>query len=302
MAGRVSGMSMSALTALSIVLCAALPCTAQTPDYTIRTKTTEVQLEFSVTDRSGHRVLHLTEEDIAVVDNGEVIRHFRSFRSAQELPVHLVIIIDNSDSMAKRLARTLDGVSKILTSDIWGKNDRVSVLAFKDTRVVSICLQDCQREGSRVLQGIGGTRASPLFDAVVSAAKLLEQTRDPQYRLGILVITDGMDNISLNTSSSSLAAVQAIGAPIYMLGVEDERLGLDGNNSFSPLAELSGGFLLPMQSSITVSLALVLQDMRECFILSYELPHGAQRRHSVSILPRKDPQLIFRSRLGYGGN
>jgi VWFA-related protein len=302
MGAQLSGLKNASLSAaLWIVLSATLLWASDGPDYTIRANSTEVQLEFNVTDKSGHPVLQLTHEDVAVVDNGEVIRQFRSFRRVLELPIHLVVVIDNSRSMSQRLPRILDGISKLLSSNTWGEKDRVTVLAFKDVEVVSLCTLNCQHLGPRVLKDIGESNISPLFDAVIRAAALLQQTHVPQFRSGILIITDGIDNLSLRTSSNAVAAVQNVGAPVYVYGISDGARS-DKSELFTSLARLSGGLLLSMQTSITASLQSVLQDMRQCFILSYELPYQPGRRHSVFILPSKDPQLIFRVRLGYGEN
>ena len=71
--------------------------------YTIRSSANEVRLAFAASDRQGHVVKTLHSSDVAVADNGSIIRQFRSFRPASESPLDLVILLDASDSVASQI-------------------------------------------------------------------------------------------------------------------------------------------------------------------------------------------------------
>src|ERR1700687_4895599 len=89
---------------VAVVQCSIPLYAADETGYTIRTSANEVRLAFAASDRQGHVIKTLRSSDVAVADNGSIIRHIRSFRPASESPLDLVILLDASDSLASQIA------------------------------------------------------------------------------------------------------------------------------------------------------------------------------------------------------
>jgi hypothetical protein len=81
---------------------------------TYRTGTSEVRVTFFATDENNRLVENVTRDDFAVVDNGMVIRDFRSMTRAEETSLDVSLLIDTSESVARRFGQTKDGILHLL--------------------------------------------------------------------------------------------------------------------------------------------------------------------------------------------
>ena len=95
---------------LAVGLCSLPAKAADEPGYVLRSDVREVRLAFSVRDAQGRTVPDLRPADVAVADNGRIIRRFRSFRPASEAPLDVVILLDASDSVATHIAEEVEAV------------------------------------------------------------------------------------------------------------------------------------------------------------------------------------------------
>jgi Mg-chelatase subunit ChlD len=143
----------------TVVLCSISLYAADETGYTIEARVNEVRLAFAASDRQGHVVKTLHPSDVAVADNGSIIRHFRSFRPATESPLDLVILLDASDSVASQIPIEIAEVTSFVADSAWGERDRVSVLAFGGLRPQLLCARNCNGEAAQVrLNALRATR------------------------------------------------------------------------------------------------------------------------------------------------
>ena len=116
---------------------------ADQSEYTIRTAANEVRLAFAASDSQGHAVKTLRPADVAVADNGSIIRRFRSFRPASKSPLDLVILLDASDSVASQIPDEIAAVTDFIRHSAWGEGDKISILAFGGMRPQLLCARNC---------------------------------------------------------------------------------------------------------------------------------------------------------------
>ncbi len=114
--------------------------------YTLRTNANIVQLVFAASDRNGHVIKTLDSSDVAVVDNGSIIRNFRSFRSTSESPLDLVILLDTSDSVAPQIPAEIAEIKSFVEDSAWGEQDRVSIMYFGGLQPHLLCERNCNGE------------------------------------------------------------------------------------------------------------------------------------------------------------
>ncbi len=269
--------------------------------YTIRTSINEVQLAFAASDRQGHVIKSLSPSDVAVADNGSIIRHFRSFRAASESPLDLVILLDASGSVAPQLSREIDEVNYFIEHSPWGERDRVSILSFGGMQPQLLCARNCDAATVSVkLSALRANGLTPLYDALMQASELLKETRDSESRQAMILFSDGVDTISRNSVPDVLQAAQNLQSAIYSVNSRPPKSSSGtGDDVLNCLAASTGGLSFQPGQDVAAVLRTVLDDLHSGYVLTYELPEQSTGQHSVRILPTRDPRLQFRSRLAY---
>jgi len=274
---------------------------ADESEYTIRASVSEVRLVFAASDRQGHVIKNLRPTDVAVADNGSIIRHFRSFRPASESPLELMILLDASDSVASRISQEIADVKSFVENSTWGDRDRISILTFGGPRSMLVCARNCN--AAITLAKLDSLRAgglTPLYDALFEAAEILGKEGDPELRPAMILISDGADTISMHGESDALKAMQNVQAAIYSVNSRSSKSAPDrGDAVLNYLAGSTGGLSFAPGRNIKESLHAVLEDLHSGYVLTYELPVHMAGQHSVRILPTVDPRLQFRARRAY---
>jgi len=274
---------------------------ADESEYTIHANTNEVRLVFAASDRQGHLVNSLRSTDVAVADNGSIIRHFRSFQPASASPLDLVLLIDASDSVAAQIPEEIAQLKSFIADSAWNERDRVSILAFGGVRPQLICARNCRVVTAEAkLNTLHAGDATPLYDALFEAAGILKQTRDPETRPALILFSDGRDTISIHSLTDILREVQNLQLAIYAVNSRSVKsFPGKGDIVLNYLAASTGGLNYGPGQNVAAILRMILKDLRSGYVLTYELPQQSAGQHSVRILPTSDPKLQFRSRRAY---
>lgn len=289
---------------LALLLSSTFLHAADPDEYTLRASTSEVRIAFAASDRQGNIVKTLRSSDVAVDDNGWIIRQFRSFRSASESPLDLVLLLDASDSVASQIPKEIADAQSFVANSVWGERDRVSILSFGGMHPQLLCARNCRgSEAQEKLSGLRANGATPLYDALVQAAEILKQDRDPEARSAMILFSDGFDTISISSFPDAVAAAQSLQAPIYAVNTISPKSDPGkGGLVLDYLAVGTGGLSFGTGQNIKQVLQSVLEDLHGGYVLTYELPERTAGQHSVRILPTSNPKLQFRSRQAYDAN
>ena len=286
---------------LAVVLSSTPLYSADETGYTIRSRVNEVRLAFAASDHQGHVIKTLHSSDVAVADNGSIIRQFRSFRPASESPLDLVILLDASDSVASQIPAEIAEVKSFVEVSAWGERDSVSILAFGGLRPQLLCGQNRNSKAALAkLDTLKADGATPLYDALFQAAEILKQNHDPESRPAIILFSDGVDTYSIHGMSDALGAAQNLQAAIYSVNSRSKKSASnEGDAVLDYLAQSTGGLSFAPGQNVSGILCTVLEDLHSGYVLTYELPVQFTGQHSVRILPTRDPRLRFRTRSGY---
>lgn len=216
-----------------------------------------VNLNVSVTNRSGVALGNLRKEDFEVAENGESqkIEFFQSTNA----PFNLVLLLDLSGSIKDKLDVVKSAALRFI--DVLGPQDKVAVVTFTDEiRVVSQLTED-RVELKRRIKAIDQSRGGTAFYEAVwfSLMDTLRGTRG--QRNAVVIMTDGVDSsldrynpmqsrVSFNQLARRLEEADTIVFPIY-LDTEYEEVFERGNSSseayaiardqLEKIAEVSGG-------------------------------------------------------------
>jgi VWFA-related protein len=286
---------------VAVVLSSIPLYSADETGYTIRSSANEVRLAFAASDRQGHVIKALHSSDVAVADNGSIIRQFRSFRSASESPLDLVVLLDASDSVASQIPAEIAEVTNFIEDSTWGERDRVSILAFGGLRPQLLCARNCRGEAAQVkLSALRANGATPLYDALLQASEILQENRDSESRPAMVLFSDGIDTISMHSASDALQAAQNLQSAIYSVNSRSRKSSAGkGDVILDYLAASTGGLSFGPGQDVAAALRMILDDLHSGYVLTYVLPQQTVGQHTVRILPTSDPKLQFRSRRAY---
>lgn len=269
------------------------------PSTTYRTGTSEVRVTFFATDERNQLVEAVARDDFAVVDNGLVVRDFRSLMRAEETSLDVSLLIDASESVAPRFGETKDGVLKLLAHNELKPDDKLSVITFAGLHPDILCAVDCRASSvSGKLVSVHASGATPLFDSLTYAARLIAKRRSPDRRPVLILLSDGNDTVSMASLREALDAVIASGAVLYTVN-SDSATASSGSTALRRLAEATGGRSFSLQQGVAPTLDAVLADLHHSYVVTYQLPNRLVGFHSLRILPKHNLNLQFHCRRGY---
>ena len=282
-----------------------LPCVLPigTNDFhstTYRSAASEVRLTFCATDEHNRSVGTVKKEDFAVVDNGLVIRNFRSFSRSDETALDLLAVMDVSESVAPRFRAGLQDMLQLVSGSQPVSDDSISVLSFKGVQPVVICSGNCRGSAAESsLLALHASGATPLFDALAFGADFISHRRAPGVKPVLIVLSDGDDNVSRTSAGDALEAVIASNALIYSIDLGNPENPSDGSRILQQISEATGGRYFPSREGVANVLKAVIEDLHASYVVTYQLPNHQAGFHSLRILPTHNLSLRFHCRNGY---
>ena len=270
------------------------------PTANYHTGTSEVRVTFFTTDETSRSVDTVVKDDFAVVDDGMVIRDFRSLARSNETQLDVVALIDASESVAPRFQTITSDILQVVSRKSFAVDDNISVVSFSGLHPVLICTHDCGSAAARQrLLSVKPAGPTPLFDALAYAAKFMSSRSKPGVRQVLILFSDGNDTISMTSARDALQAVIASGALLYTVDLNDFRDTSTGSAVLQHMAEATGGRSFSGQEGAANVLQAALADLHNSYVVTYPLPSRMAGFHSLLILPKHNLNLRFHCRSGY---
>jgi Ca-activated chloride channel family protein len=279
----------------------------QTPDIgsTIRLGVNEVSLIFTVTDKHGHYIPNLKQNDFALLDDQKAPSKITSFRQQINLPLRVGIVIDASTSIRSRFQFEQQAATEFLLQVIKPKSDRAFVMGFDVTPTVT---QDWTNNIDGLETGINRLRpggGTALFDAVYTACKekLLDVSRGQEpVRKSIVLLSDGDDNQSRVHPDEAIKMCQRSETIIYAISTNWTPSRGRGDEVLAQLAGETGGqvFFPPSVEEISNSFHSIEEELRSQYALTYVPADFKNNGAFRSIyLYSNDRKYTARSKKGY---
>jgi Ca-activated chloride channel family protein len=162
---------------------------------TIQVKVDMVSLPVVVTTREGKRITDLQKEDFEILED-RVPQTIAGFEATDE-PVTLVLALDCSGSMERKLARLQNEAIRFV--NLLHPDDSVAIMSFADDVTL---LTDFSIDRKRNEYGIKETRSNgstALYEAVWLG--LEDMLKPVKERKALVIFTDGVDTASRRASS-----------------------------------------------------------------------------------------------------
>src|SRR5262249_20974506 len=99
---------------------------------TIRTRTDEVNVIFTVTDKHGKFVKDMKQHEFKILDNNLPPKEIKSFEAETNLPLRVGLLIDASNSIRDRFLFEQQAAIEFLHQTIHPQTDKAFVLAFDE--------------------------------------------------------------------------------------------------------------------------------------------------------------------------
>jgi len=240
---------------------------------TIHVGVNEVSLIFTVTDKHGHYIPDLGENDFALLDDQKAPERVNSFHQQINLPLRVGIVVDASTSIRSRFQFEQQSATEFLLDVLKAKSDRAFVMGFDSTPTVTADWtndQDALQTGINKLQPGGGTA---LFDAVYVACrdKLLTERGPEPVRKAIILISDGDDNQSRVYLTEAIKECERAETIIYAISTNWTPSRGPGDKILQQLAEETGGevFFPPSVEEMATSFKDIEEELRSQYALIY---------------------------------
>lgn len=276
-----------------------------------------VNLSVSVTDRTGHPVPSLRQEDFQVFEEGtrQTVSHFQPVTA----PIRLLLLLDLSGSTVAKMDVILEAAAGFV--DSLGPEDSVAAATFaRQLHMVSDFTQDRSLLKRRIRRLENRGSRTGFYDAMWSAMDLLDRVSAP--RKAVVVMTDGFDSSLLDPREwptehnfqqllARAGENESVIYPVYLNTRSDFAIPLTRTlkkaydralGQVETLAEQTGGtpFRSRRPEELERAYRRVAAELRTIYSLAYTPSEvrrdGAWRRISVKV---DRPGVKVKTRPGY---
>jgi Ca-activated chloride channel family protein len=291
-------------------------------DLTLKFGAKLVNVLFSVQDKQNRYLNDLKQEDVQILENGQVQDIF-TFKLEKDLPLTMAILVDVSGSEQFTLPRLKDSGGRFVDSVVRLGKDTVAVLKFEGEATVMQELTSNPKRVRKALEDIafvapppvtiyggttppinGGSRqgSTAIWDAVIAtSADLL--AREPG-RKTIILLTDGDDTSSRMKLDEAINEALRAEVVIYSIGIGDPGFGVN-EGVLKKLSESTGGRAVFPNGArdLDQAFAQLEKDLRQQYLLAYEpkneTPDGGFRKLEIRVVNKSIKDLKIRHRKGY---
>ncbi|HEY4364388.1 MAG TPA: VWA domain-containing protein [Bryobacteraceae bacterium] len=269
----------------------------------IRLDVTRVPLLFTVTDKKGHFVTNLKQDEFDVIENKKS-QAILSFQGESELPLRLAVLIDTSNSIRERFKFQQEAATNFIDTAVRRGQDLAMLVSFDTSAELVADLTDDTEKLNRSIRSLRPGGGTALYDAIYFTSEKLNQEQPPEeFRRAIVILSDGEDNQSRWTRDQALEMAQKADVVIYTISTNSTGLEAPGDKVLKYFAEQTGGqtFTPFKVSDLDQSFENIANELRHQYIIVYRPePFKADGLyHSVDVKVKNRKDLVVRARHGY---
>src|SRR5215469_2973767 len=272
---------------------------------TIRRTVNEVNLVFTVTDKHGHYIKDLKQNDFNVLDDKKPPKQIRTFRSETDLPLQVGLLIDASNSVRDRFRFEQEAAIEFLNQIIRPGYDKAFVIGFDTTPEVTQDFTDNTELLSRGIHALRAGGGTAMYDALYFACrdKLLKARRTSFVRRAAILLSDGQDNQSRVTREEAIEMAQRADVIVYTISTNVSGVKQSGDKILERIAEATGGrpFFPFQMTDVANAFAEIQDELRSQYLMAY-VPDDFQndgRYRTIQITANQKKQFHVRAKRGY---
>ena len=205
----------AALAGIALLSAASIPLHGQA-GFRFKSGVELVNVNVTVTDRSGRFVSELKQDDFVVFDDSkeQQVTHF----SAERVPVSLGIALDTSGSMAGEKIKSARAALDRFLLELLAPDDEVFLVRFGASPEL---VHDWTKEKtlvSRRLARINPTGGTAMYDAVAESVPMARQGE--HRKKAILIVSDGNDTNSRTSVPELKQMIRETEVLVYAVGID----------------------------------------------------------------------------------
>ena len=254
-----------------------------------------VDMFFTVNDKQGILVPHLTQSDCTVSED-KVPQKLKTFVAETHQPLTLGILLDTSGSQYRVLPLEQQVGGQFLER-VLQKKDEAFLLSFdvnvdllqdytSSARLLSHAMDKAQINtaggggggipgaGGGTIPSIGAPKGTVLYDAVYLASN--EKMNQESGRKAMILLTDGEDEGSSHRIQEAIAAAQKSNVIVYTILIADRvfygGFGYSGYSAMKKLTEETGGRLIDVGNNgkkLEDAFQQIEDELRTQYIATY---------------------------------
>jgi VWFA-related protein len=274
------------------------PAPDQAPVATFKVNANLVDLFFTVKDKHGELVPHLTKNDCTVLED-KVPQTLKNFVAETNQPLTLGILLDTSGSQQRILPLEQDAGSQFLERVMRSK-DEAFLLSFdvnvdllqdftNSPRTLAHAMGTAQINtaggngaggipgaGGGTVPTIGDPKGTLLYDAIYLAST--EKLNQESGRKAMIILTDGEDQGSRTKIADAIAAAERSNVIIYVILIADRQLywnqgmGYGGYSAAKRIADETGGRVIDVGNNgqkLQAAFEQIEDELRTQYVASY---------------------------------
>jgi VWFA-related protein len=274
------------------------PSADETAVATLKVNVNLVDLFFTVKDKNGELVPHLTRNDCTVLED-KVPQTLKSFVAETDQPLTLGILLDTSGSQQNVLPLEQDAGSQFLQRVLRSKDEAflvsfdVNVDLLQDftnnAHQLAHAMNKAQINtaggnggagipgaGGGTVPTIGDPKGTLLYDAINLASN--EKLNQESGRKALVILTDGEDQGSRTKIGDAIAAAQKSNVIVYVILIADRgfyggfNMGYSGYSAAKRISDETGGRLIDVGNNgkkLEAAFQQIEDELRTQYVASY---------------------------------
>ncbi len=262
----------------------------------IKVNTEAVNVLFTVQDKDRRLLLTLKQEDIRILENGQV-QEIVGFSRQVDLPLSLAILIDTSASQERTLPEEKAAAISFIESVIRPAKDEVSIVSFTGEATLEQGMTNNLTRLRRAIDKVrfiapsgyigGGVIAgtppisgdnqatvgsTAIWDAIWVTADEVLGPAPERTRRAIILLSDGVNTYGRKKLDDAVQAALKAEAVIYSVGVGDDFYGGVDKGVLTKIAERTGGraYFPRDEAELRQAFKQIQEEMRSQYLLAYE--------------------------------
>ena len=262
-----------------------------------------VNVLFTVTDRRGKLVTDLSQKELKLFEDNRV-QSITNFSRETDLPLTIALLIDTSTSIRDRFKFEQEAAIDVLYRTIRPKKDKGLLITFDSAIELVQDYTDNPEALAKAIRQVRPGGGTKMLDSIYLACQ--EKLKSETGRKLIILISDGDDNLSLETVNSTLEMAQRSDVAIFTISTNSSGFfGLTAPKAdklLKRLADETGGraFFPFKAEDLSQSFQDIATELRSQYSLAYRSSNvnrdGTFR--AIKIEPERK-NLKVKSRKGY---
>jgi VWFA-related protein len=291
------------------------------PLETLKVNVNLVSLYFTVHDKHGALIPHLTKDDFNILED-KTPQKIKNFAAENDQPLTLGILLDTSGSQQNVLPLEQEAGAAFLSHVLRSKDEAFLISFDVNTELLSDYTANAHAlaramDKAQINVGTGGMGGMPsgapkgtvLYDAVYLATH--EKLQQETGRKAIIILSDGEDQGSTEKLQDAIEAAQKANTIVYVLLVADRgfygrgvyTMGYTGDAAMRKMAEETGGRVIDVGNNgkkMEGAFSQIEEELRTQYVASYTPTNakldGSYRKIEIDA---KGDGLKVQSRKGY---